>query len=158
MWWLAYTQNHWRCAILLEYKLIYVIWLLLCLNKILCHLKLLQICIEIWNSGLIFRKIKNKGKNLKKIQVTLRNCNKIFIHKLLALPRGLDLWKWIFIFAKFHVKCQNEKCTHKKVYWHRPGVVIVNFEYISHLVLVFLLFTFHITGLFLKPLKPLKNL
>ena len=31
----------------------------------------------------------------------------------------------------YHLKCQ----------WRRPGVFIVNFEYISHLVLVFLLLT-----------------
>ena len=31
--------------------------------------------------------------------------------------------------------------TPEKRQWHRSGVFIINFEYISHLVLVFLLFT-----------------
>ena len=39
------------------------------------------------------------------------------------------------ICSKFAIK------TPERCYWHRPGVVIVNFELILHLVLVFLLLT-----------------
>ena len=81
------------------------------------------------------------------LQVFLKSCETYLVYIYLFNASKRNITKWFEIRSKSTIKSPDWR------YWRCPGVLIVNFAYISHLLLVFLLLTLSKQNLLAKDLQ-----